>query len=125
MALDTMVSPAEQHAMHQFFRARQYAVVGASADRNKFGNKVLRWYIDRHLNVTPVHPSQSSIEGHMATKTLGDVMDQAPNPYEALTGVSIITPPSVSLKLLQDAISDKRISGFWLQPGAADALVGM
>jgi len=111
--------------MRQFFRATQYAVVGASADRSKFGNKVLRWYIDRHLNVTPVHPSQSSIEGYKATKILADVMDQAPNPFEALTGVSIITPPSISLKVLQDSISDKRISGFWLQPGAADATVGM
>lgn len=111
--------------MRQFFRARQFAVVGASADRSKFGNKVLRWYIDRHLNVTPVHPTQASIEGYMASKTLSDVTDQAPNPFEALTGVSIVTPPSLSLKVLQDSISDDRISGFWLQPGAADAPVGM
>lgn len=120
-----MVSPAEQYAMRQFFRARQYAVVGASSDRKKFGNRVLRWYIDRHLNVTPVHPSQTSIEGHTVAKTLADVVHQAPNPFEALTSVSIITSPAITLKILQESISDQHISGFWLQPGAADALVSM
>jgi hypothetical protein len=33
-----------------------YAVVGASKDETKIGSKVLKWYIDRDLKVTPVHP---------------------------------------------------------------------
>jgi predicted CoA-binding protein len=39
-----------------FFKAAEYAVVGASADPSKFGNKVLKWYRSQSLNVIPVNP---------------------------------------------------------------------
>lgn len=115
--------PAEEQALKCFFQAAQYAVVGASADRTKFGNKVLRWYQNHNLTVTPVHPKASSIEGVPAAATLNDVMDQAANPMEAKTSVSVITPPAITLELLKASVSDPRIVAFWLQPGAADGPV--
>lgn len=115
--------PAEQEALRRFFHASQYAVVGASADRNKFGNRVLRWYQNHNLPVTPVHPKLSSIEGLQAVRDLSEVMDLAADPVEAKTSVSVITPPAITLELLKARASDARIVAFWLQPGAADAPV--
>lgn len=114
---------AEAHALRSFFCAHQYAVVGASTDRSKFGNKVLRWYQERQLPVTPVHPTQTRIEGEMAVRSLSDVMDGAANAYEARTSVSIVTPPHVSLGLLKYYVHDPRVIAMWLQPGAADGPV--
>ncbi|KAL4401568.1 hypothetical protein ACI68E_001211 [Malassezia pachydermatis] len=118
------VSALEQTAMSRFFCARQFAVIGASTDRSKFGNHVLRWYIDRHMPVTPVHPKQESIEGIRAVKELKEATEQAPNKFEALTGVSIITPPSITKMILEKYAQESQIEGFWLQPGAADGIVG-
>lgn len=120
---NTMAAVAEQEALKRFFQATQYAVVGASADRSKFGNKVFRWYQGYNLPVTPVHPKSSSIEGVPAVKELGEVMDYAANPVEARTSVSVITPPAITLDLLKGYTSDERIVAFWLQPGAADGPV--
>lgn len=40
----------------RFFASSRYAVVGASTDRAKFGNKVLRWYQAHGLPVSPINP---------------------------------------------------------------------
>lgn len=42
--------------MAQFFAATRYAVVGASNDRSKYGNIVLRWYQQHNVPVTPINP---------------------------------------------------------------------
>ena len=114
----------EQAALSRFFRATQFAVVGANSDRTRWGNKVLRWYQEHNLSVTPVHPRETRIEGLVAARELRSVLDQAETPHDALTSVSIITPPSVSLALLREYAADPRIVAMWLQPGAADGSVG-
>ena len=114
----------EIRAMERFFTASRFAVVGASADRSKFGNKVLRWYLDRQLPVTPVHPKLSQMEGCVADKDMGHMLEQAGTPSEAPTSVSVITPPVITLGLLQQYASNEQIKAFWLQPGAADGAVG-
>lgn len=110
-------SAAEAHAMSRFFTAHQFFVIGASANHAKFGNKVLRWYLDQRLPVIPVHPSAPSIEGINAIKTLEDAS------LNMKASVSVVTPPAISLSLLQRYAHNKEIEAFWLQPGAADAPV--
>ncbi|WFD35628.1 hypothetical protein MCUN1_002486 [Malassezia cuniculi] len=114
---------SERAALAVFFRAAQFAVVGANSDRTRWGNKVLRWYQEHNLPVTPVHPRETRIEGLVAVRELKSVLDQAATPHDARTAVSVITPPSVSLALLREYASDPRIVAMWLQPGAADASV--
>ena len=121
MALQTSV--AEQSALTRFFTAARFAVVGASADRAKYGNKVLRWYLERELPVTAVHPKAARIEECVTEADLGKVLDAAGSTLEATTSVSVITPPTVSLELLRKYGGDPRVVAFWLQPGAADATV--
>ena len=47
---------ATQAAQTLFITSARFAVVGASKDENKFGTKVLRWYLERNKPVTPIHP---------------------------------------------------------------------
>mmetsp|Transcript_6891 Transcript_6891/g.17630 ORF Transcript_6891/g.17630 Transcript_6891/m.17630 type:complete len:141 (-) Transcript_6891:1691-2113(-) len=100
----------------QFLReCKRFAVVGASADRSKFGNKVLRAYADAGLEVVPVHPKLDEIEG-LAVKQLEDLE----NPAE--WGISIVTPPAISAKVLEKA-HGLGFRWFWFQPGAENAEV--
>ena len=93
--------------------------MGASADRVKFGNKVLRWYIENVGNshqLFPVNPKSPELEGLKAIKSIGEL----PNPRE--TSISVITPPHVTVQVLRDA-AGLGITKIWLQPGSEDAQV--
>ena len=94
-----------------FFQgSERYAVVGASANRMKFGNKVLISYMDAGLEVVPVHPTLEEIEDLKVQQ-----LEQLENPETY--GVSIVTPPGVSMSVIEQGqkLGFKR---FWLQPGA-------
>ncbi|KIM45356.1 hypothetical protein M413DRAFT_66338 [Hebeloma cylindrosporum] len=99
-----------------FLSAPYFAVVGASKDKNKYGTRVLNWYKDRTLKVTPVHPKEAELEG---LETISSI-DLLPFPKE--TSISIITPPKVTLGILEKA-KELAIPALWLQPGAEDEAV--
>ena len=40
---------------------QEFAVVGASTNKEKYGTKVLKWYINRNKTVTPIHPVRQSL----------------------------------------------------------------
>jgi len=93
-----------------FLAAGPYAVVGTSNRREKFGNKVLRTYLQRGLEVFAVHPSEKSIEGVPTVPDIASLPD-------GVRGLSIITPPAVTEKLVGEAAA-KGIRRLWMQPGA-------
>ena len=87
-----------------------YAVVGASRDREKYGNKALRAYLQRGLEVYPVNPKESEIEGQKVYADLAAIPT-------AIRGISIVTPPSISEQVVVDAAA-LGIEYVWMQPGA-------
>jgi len=92
------------------------AVLGASKDRSKFGNKCVRAYQEAGWQVFPVNlGSGDPIEGLTTCRTLADV------PAD-LDRVSVYLPPPVTLELLGD-IAAKGAGEVWLNPGTADARV--
>ncbi len=93
-----------------FLEAPAYAVVGASRDRNKYGNKVLRCYQQNSRAVYPINPSTREVEGLPAYPGLSDL----PEPVES---VSIITPPHITETIVEDA-HQADVKNLWMQPGA-------
>jgi len=89
---------------------RVIAVVGASSDRRKFGNRAVRAFLRQGYDVKPVNPNETSVEGLPVFPTIGDV----PGPVDI---VSMYVPPSVGIGLL-DAIAAKRPGELWINPGA-------
>jgi uncharacterized protein len=87
-----------------------YAVVGASRDRDKYGNKVLRAYQQRGLEVYPVNPKETEIEGQKVFADLAAIPT-------AIRGISIVTPPSISEQVVVDA-AEAGVAFVWMQPGA-------
>ena len=90
-----------------------FAVVGASADRQKYGNKVLRAYQQRGYRVVPVNPNTDRIESLQAVASLSDLSEK---PH----AISIITPPLITDKIVKEALRLK-IHHIWMQPGAESA----
>ncbi|KAK7005992.1 NAD-P-binding protein [Favolaschia claudopus] len=99
-----------------FLSSPYYAVVGASKDQTKFGTKILNWYKIRNMNVQPIHPKETHLEGIETIPTVAELR----SPKE--TSISIITPPKVTLSILQAAIP-LGVPAVWIQPGAADESV--
>jgi len=105
---DTTMS--EQEQIDEFLAGQRFAVVGASNDRAKYGNKVLRVYLQNKLDAVPVNPNADEVEGVRAFRDLASV----PGPVDS---VSIITPPSVTESVVKQALS-LGIKNVWVQPGA-------
>ena len=70
------------------------AILGASTDRAKFGNKSVRAHAQAGYDVYPVNPKGGQIEGLTAYRSLADV------PVEHLTRISVYLPPAVGLAML-------------------------
>jgi len=94
-----------------FLAEGPWAVVGASRDRAKYGNKVLRAYLQHAMEpLYAVNPRESEIEGVASHPNLVSL----PHPPRS---VSIITPPDVTEDVVHDAIA-AGAEYLWMQPGA-------
>jgi len=85
------------------------AVIGASNDRRKFGNKAVRAFGLLGYAVYPVNPRETSIEGRPVFRSIRDI------PVRPQM-VSIYLPPAALLPILPD-IAAKGCDELWLNPG--------
>ena len=97
--------------------APSVAVIGASADRCKFGNKSVRAHLQDGYDVYPINPRGGEIEGLQAYVDLSEV------PVDDLDRISMYVPPAVGMQMLEQ-IATKGCREFWLNPGSeSDELV--
>jgi predicted CoA-binding protein len=87
------------------------AVIGASSDRSKFGNKSVRAHLKLGYRVYPVSLRGGEVEGLTAYTSIDEV------PVSPLDRVSLYVPPHVGLTMLE-AIAAKGCRELWLNPGA-------
>ena len=93
------------------------AVIGASTDRSKFGNKAVRAHREQGYDVFPVNPKGGQIEGLTVYRSI------AATPVEHFSRVSMYVPAAVGLTMLEE-IAAKGCDEFWLNPGSeSDDLV--
>ena len=85
------------------------AIIGASSDRNKFGNKAVRAFQQQGYEVFPVNLKEATVEGLHAFSSISDV------PVRPQM-ISVYLPPLVLLKVLP-AIAAKGCDELWLNPG--------
>jgi uncharacterized protein len=96
--------------IEKFFSSPAYAVVGASEDRKKFGNRVFQSMKEREFIVYPVNPKRAAVEGSKCFSTVNDLPDE-------VKSVITVVPPKVTEEVLVDCIR-KGISSVWMQPGS-------
>ena len=90
--------------------SRTVAIVGASSDRRKFGNKALRAFKAEGHRVIPINPNEREVEG---IATYASVLDVT-GPIDM---ASVYVQPEVGLRLLPE-FEQKQIGEIWINPGA-------
>jgi uncharacterized protein len=94
---------------------RRVAVIGASNDRRKYGNKAVRAFRAQGYTVYPINPHETSIEGLVAYARVTDV----PEPVEMAT---MYVPPEVGLTVVDD-LARKGVTKVWFNPGSESAML--
>jgi predicted CoA-binding protein len=90
--------------------AKTIAVVGASSDRRKFGNKALRAFRDEGHTVIPINPNEREVEGLATYPSVLDVPG-------AIDMATVYVQPDVAERL-GDEFVRKQIPEVWFNPGA-------
>jgi predicted CoA-binding protein len=90
---------------------RTVAILGASSDRSKFGNKSVRAHLRAGYEVFPVNPKGGQIEGLAAYRNLAEV------PAAHLNRISVYLPPAIGLAAL-DEIAARGCDELWFNPGS-------
>jgi predicted CoA-binding protein len=111
-----MPSPM-QEAAYRFFTSPSFAVAGASQSPSKFGYRILTWYHEHSLPVTPINPSRPSIS--LPSRTYSTVSNVSSLPSPSSTAISFLTPPYVTRQVLEEA-KKAGVKAVWLQPGSFD-----
>jgi len=91
------------------------AIIGASSNRAKFGNKAVRAFAKQGYTVIPINPTETEVEGHRAYASVMDV----PGPIDLAT---IYVPGPIGVHVMDD-LAKKGIPEVWLNPGADDRQV--
>jgi uncharacterized protein len=99
-----------QERIEAFLEGDPFAVAGASTNREKYGNKVLRAYLQDGRDAYPMNPRATEIEGIPCYADF-DAMPGVPH------ALSVITPPAISEKIVDEAI-EMGIAHIWFQPGS-------
>jgi len=86
------------------------AIIGASSERSKFGNRAVRAFRQQGYTVVPINPHEDQIEGLKAYKSVLDVPG-------AIDIVSFYVPPDVGEQVM-DEVARKGVPEVWLNPGA-------
>src|SRR5262245_11536225 len=101
--------------MRHYFMPKTVAVIGASSNRDKFGNKALRAFKKQGYITIAINPNEAEVEGQ---RTYGSVLDFP----DAIDLATFYVPPHVGVNVLDD-VAKKRIPEVWLNPGADDSTV--
>ncbi len=86
------------------------AVIGASSDPRKFGNRAVRAFRRQGYKVIPINPHEAQVEG---LKTYPSVLD-VPDPIDMAT---FYVPPEIGETVIRE-VASKKIPEVWLNPGS-------
>ena len=90
--------------------AKTVAVIGASSDRNKFGNKALRAFAKQGFTVLAINPNEAEVEGY---RTYPSVLD-VPGEIDMAT---MYVQPEVGVRVVEE-LARKKVGEVWINPGA-------
>lgn len=89
---------------------KNWVVVGAHPNPEKFGNKIVKKLQAHDYKVIPVNPVYEVVEGMKTSASLKDVNE----PFEC---INVVVSPKRAMVVVKDAI-EMGIKYIWFQPGA-------
>ena len=86
------------------------ALVGASNDPKKYGNKILLDLVSKGYSVAPINNKEKMISSN---KSYMNVLDLEVTP----SIINFVVPPNVGFEITKELVGNK-YDNFWYQPGA-------
>lgn len=100
----------------EFMAKKKFAVIGATDNAEKYGNRIFKNLISRGYEVYPVNPNLKEIEGVKCYPSLSDI------PVK-VDVVDFVVPPKVTESILKEC-KKLGLDHIWLQPGSeSDAAI--
>ncbi len=90
-------------------------VVGASANPEKYGYKIVKNLKERGHNVIPINPKEKEILGLKVYSSVSEFVKQ--NPKTQINWVDLVVPPEIALKIVEE-IKSLGLTNVWFQPGS-------
>jgi predicted CoA-binding protein len=100
----------KERLISDFVGRRVWAVIGASRDRTKFGNRIYRDLRNAGYIVFPVNPRGGELEGIRVYPSLAD-LPVAPDV------IDLVVPPAVTDQIVRQA-HQQGLTRVWMQPGS-------
>ena len=105
-----------QELIERFMSKKKFAVIGATANPHKFGNKIVKNLKNRGYDVYPVNPGLKELEGLKCYPSLQEI----PTKVDV---VDFVVPPEVTEEVIKECRA-LGLNNIWLQPGAeSDAAI--
>lgn len=98
--------------IQEMLEKKNWVVVGANTNPEKFGNKIFNKLKSRGYNVIPVNPVYEEVEGVKTFASLAEV-------DEPVDCINVVVSPKRAMKVVKEAL-EKKIEYIWFQPGAFD-----
>ncbi len=86
------------------------ALIGASNDPSKYGNKILLDLVSKGHNVVPINPKEDSVAGLKSYKNINELIEKP-------SIINFVVPPVIGLEITKDMV-EENYDNFWYQPGA-------
>ena len=86
------------------------ALVGASNDPTKYGNKILLNLVSKGYNVAPINSKEDTIAGIKSYKNILDLI-------ESPSIINFVVPPKIGFEITKELV-ENNYDNFWYQPGA-------
>ncbi len=90
---------------------KKIAIVGASRNRTKFGNKAVRAFMEKGYRVFPVHPSETEVEGQPVYRSVLEIP-------ERVALASFYIPSLIGLKVIEEVAQKEGMRIVYLNPGS-------
>jgi len=99
-----------QELIKEFMKQKRFAVVGATDNPEKYGNRIVKNLKSRGYEVYPVNPRLKELDGLSCYHTLADI------PVK-VDVVDFVVPPEASEEILKQCL-ELGLNRIWLQPGS-------
>ena len=86
------------------------AIVGASNDPKKYGNKILLDLVSKGYSVAPINNKEKMISGNKSYKNVLDL-------EETPSIINFVVPPKIGFEITKELV-ENNFDNFWYQPGA-------
>ncbi len=99
-----------QELIKEFMDQKRFAVVGATDNPDKYGNRIVKNLRDRGYEVYPVNPKLEKVEGLRCYPSIVEVPVR-------VDVVDFVVPPKATEEILKQC-KDLGLDRIWLQPGS-------